>query len=526
LLLAALVGLAASVALIGKLVFSGFSILDDHHIIEWLGSQDRVPFDKLWSILMSSEVGAFATSGRYRPILYVIVVGETWLWGNNPAGYHVMLVIWFGIFLWSVAWATFRTIGVIGGLAILFAVVNSQYWGNLWTNSFLVAEQPAVFGFALVLFGFGLTSAWFVRGYAGHLDGAVLLVSVGSLICIGSKENFMPLLGLNLLLVAFGWWKRKVGPWALTASFIMMLVDAAICYAIIVPNLGKATDFYGADNSIGHRLGELRNSPLFNRVVGSTVAGTLVAGFGWWSMARREGGEPRSLVSAGIALLVSGLYLAWEIFVYNGRLPTGVRYDFPGLLIHPVIAATIFFLALQAARYFGLTAGVFKPPVIQAGFAAALVGTIALFSSHQMLPVTAAVSKSNARTQAMVSDLGRARELAGQHQDWPIIVSPSRPFDFEAVVTLPLWLKYFGMPNPISVRVNVEPQNIANQFEEGLVEQMRVRSRNGIPGWFEPRNAAIEAAEAKGHCYAVAFGPSPTACVPLPYRPALYLPTD
>src|SRR5262249_5115004 len=118
LLATALVGFGLSTILIGPLAFTGFSILDDHHLIAWLGGEHYLRLENFWSALMSTEIGQFGSGGRFRPVLFIIMIFEAWLWGDNPTGYHVVQVIWFGIFLSAVAWASFRSIGFIAGSAV------------------------------------------------------------------------------------------------------------------------------------------------------------------------------------------------------------------------------------------------------------------------------------------------------------------------------------------------------------------------------------------------------------------------
>jgi hypothetical protein len=52
LLAAALVGLGLSAILTGRLALVGFSILDDHHLIGWLGPKHHLPLEKFWSTLI------------------------------------------------------------------------------------------------------------------------------------------------------------------------------------------------------------------------------------------------------------------------------------------------------------------------------------------------------------------------------------------------------------------------------------------------------------------------------------------
>ncbi len=196
------IGFGLSLALIGRLVFSGFSILDDHQIISWLGTSVR-------SRIYSTEIVHYGSGTRFRPVMFLTLIFESWLFGSKAVLYHLAQIVWFGVFLWSIAWACARSIGILAGLAVLFLVVNGTYWGNIWTHSLFAAEQMASFGWA----SSSLAIAWLFPGSSRmprRLDGAVLLVSMGTLICIGSKENFLPQVGLNILLLATGWRKGAI----------------------------------------------------------------------------------------------------------------------------------------------------------------------------------------------------------------------------------------------------------------------------------------------------------------------------
>jgi hypothetical protein len=526
LLAAALVGLGLSVILTGRLALVGFSILDDHHLIGWLGPKHHLPLEKFWSTLISTEIGEFGTGARFRPVFYSILICQAWLWGDNPGGYHVVKIIWFAVFLWSVVWAAYRSIGVIAGLAIVFMVVNLKMWGDIWTYSSFVAEQPAVFGIALVVFGFGLAFDWFASGCKTRIDRALLLAGIGCLIAVGSKENFMFLLGPYLGLLAFAWWKRAVGSAALSAALVLLLLDAVICYGIIVPNWGRPTDVYGIDNSIAHRFAVLRSSPLIWIAMPSAAVGALIAVWALWSNMSANSAELRKTACVGGLLLGAGIYLAWEIFFYDGRLPSGMRYDFPSKLIGPVIAGSIFFLLAQALAPSNEIGRQIRPAALGLIFALIVVIWDAVFTKQRILPIVDSVSHAYSRTQAMMTDLGAARDLTVQHPHWPVIVSPAYPFDFEPVFTLPLWFKQAGVQNPITVLASIDPQDIKSPFERSLVDQMQSWSSMGAPGRFEARNFQVENAEAQGHCYEVAFVKPVTACVLLPYRPQAYLPIE
>jgi hypothetical protein len=520
LLLAFVTGFGLSILLIGNLVFSGFSVLDDHQIIELVGSSGRLPARQIWSTLMSSPLNS--SSPRFQPILYLVHIVEASIFGDNPLGYHVVQVVWFGIFLWAVGWAAFRTIGIVSGLAILFLTVNFKFWAAIWTYSLWVSEQLAVMGFGLVIFGVGGGFIWFTHGYKTKIDGAVLLIGIGSLICLGVKENFMFLLGPFVGLLIFAWIKGKLSSAALFLSLGILLLETAICYEIIQRNWGRPTDIYGQDNSIFHRLTALVESSLIWPVIALTVLGSLVLGFATRYGRKHTNLEFRKMACVGTLLIFSGIYLAWEVFFYTGRLPSNVRYDFPSALSYVVAVSVLLYLAFYTVcAWFPRKTELFHFGVQLASSAAVLAG-ISYASNYVYLPLIEGVARSNARTIAMTRAVDESKKLTAQHPNWPIIIAPSYPLDYEAVLTLPLWFN--DIHNPITVSVTINPQKITSPFDQWLVNEMRSWSKEGVSGRLQPSTSEVERAEAMGECYEIAFEDQKTKCVLLPYRPHAYLP--
>jgi hypothetical protein len=62
LILSAVVGIGLALFMIGKLVFSGFSILDDHTIAAWLGPQRHVGPGDFWRMFNSTELTALGSA--------------------------------------------------------------------------------------------------------------------------------------------------------------------------------------------------------------------------------------------------------------------------------------------------------------------------------------------------------------------------------------------------------------------------------------------------------------------------------
>ena len=100
------------------------------------------------------------------------------------------MIVSFAVLLWAAAWAAFRTVGALPGLAALLLLTSARGWGDVWTHSF-VSEQTAIFGSGLVVFGVGCVFREVLSERPGNADGWLLLLADGVIICVGSKENFI-----------------------------------------------------------------------------------------------------------------------------------------------------------------------------------------------------------------------------------------------------------------------------------------------------------------------------------------------
>ncbi len=524
--LSALAGFGLAIALIGRLVFSGYSILDDHDVVSWLGPNHRLAFSSIWHVLMSTEIGD--SVGRFRPVMYGLMVFEDWLWGPHPSGFHVVAVLWFAIFLWGVAWIAFRSIGVLAGCAVLFLVVNGRFWSNIFTHSVMVSEQPALLGLGLGIFGYGLASSWFLKGGRGRFDTAVLLVSLGALICAGAKENFQPPVAFSILLLLAAWRMKAIRGWSLAGAIVLDLLGVAVCLRVILPNLGQ-------EGSLLFRLWAVYHSRLFIYVAVAVGGGIASLVFGRRERRKRDDWDARAWVVLGFFLLGAGLYLAWELFFYDGRMPYGFdglmpygqRYDFPGLMIYPVLAGSLCFTVLQLRKRLPWAVRQFSPFALQLCFALLIVnlGTF-YYAQGRLLPVISAVETSNRNTQKMEVDLRSSKILADRHPDWPIFVVAVVPMDYEAAVSAASWFCFYGIANPISLVVGVAPRDITSDSYRGLVRAMEEISAGGDKArGYEPATPAMVAgAQAQGHCYVVNFQDVHSPCTKLTYRPDQYFP--
>jgi hypothetical protein len=213
----------------------------------------------------------------------------------------------------------------------------------------------------------------------------------------------------------------------------------------------------------------------------------------------------------GLALL----WLAWEIVFYAGEWPTGVRYDFPGMLAVAVFAGSVVSLAapwLARDQAVGVPATV---ALVGAALLARYAVADPLFPIHHM----AVVDVSS--TTRFNDDLARSAQTAAAHAGWPIYVEAAFPSDYEKALTLPTWLRWKGFANPLFIRLHAwQPEGrAASDFERGLRSAMADVSAHGGHG-YAPIDRVDPAEQAAGHCFTVSYsGPPEPPCAELTIRP-------
>lgn len=517
-----LLGLALAVILTGGMVRADFSIVDDHYEALWLGSGGPFTFAKIWPALLDTEVGSLGSGGRFRPIYFLYLELEAWLLGDRPGLYHALRTLYFGLFLSIVGRVAARCVGIVPALALVGAISGLKFWINLWTLSFGPAEQIAVVGVSLLLLACDTIVPRLVSGDPIPA-WALPVASIGTAIAAGSKENFVFLLAaLGPLTLALAM-ARRLSPVSVILAVPPLVVPALVLYALLSAG-GNSQDFYGVDSSILHRLAtfltfrQLLAQPEF---VPFALAAIMLAG-GLSLLAHRRSLLPRLQRQRAILVFLGfigllGIYVLWEMFFYNGRVPSGGRYDFPFLLLPPAIM-----LGFSAfVRYAFLQDDGRRWRYVQFGFV--VLAGLYLSHFHVTFTLPRAVDGAVARTTAFRHDFGVMQTAVSEHPDWPIVLEPNSPWDYEVVAKFGVWAKFFRVNNPVLLRVEIAQKDIADKFQQSLTDQMRTWGATGIAGELEALPDPAMLVQRDGQCYGIGFrGPIISPCTPVAFVPARY----
>lgn len=509
-------GITLAVILTGRMVHSGFCIIDDHTQVEWLN--DGLKFSNLWpTLLQTTEIGELGSGGRFRPVYYVYIELEAWLLGDRPSIYHALRVLYFGLFLAAAGTVAARCTGRLVATVVIAGIAGLSFWNNLWTWSLGPAEQIASIGVSLLLIA-GATIVPRVAADAPVPAWALPLASFGVAIAAGSKENFAFLWGALAILIAAMATTRRLRPLSAALALLPMLVPALVLYALATA--GRNTrDLYGVDNSVAHRFAILLNKPFYVLF----AVGALALAIWLCSVARRhstlssEQLRRSTLLFLGLTGFLAA-YILWEIFFYNGRLPSGIRYDFPFLLL-PLAIVTGFAGFVRGALLLEE-----KPPqAVDLCFLIIAGSYFLVFNPEFSLP--RAADQAVAATKDFRRDFLALQATAASHPTWPIVLEASLPRDYEVVVTFATWARFYKVKNPVVLRVEIPPHYAEGTFERRLMDRMAYLGKEGLPRELQPLPDPAALGSLGGDCFAAGMEKPPVShCVPLSFAPTRYIP--
>lgn len=301
-----------------------FGPIDDHEPLGWLHGRDRLsPTDYLSTLLTSTEVGDFADTPRFRPLYYVVRVGEAVLFGAQPTGWYVVVALIFvittSVFGYTAAlWVNealgrpsshIKVIALAGYAAfatLLFAALPA--WSGIVTR-LGPAEQWALLGSALA----ALSLTRLATGGSGNWWWLSL---GGTALAVLSKENFAI---LALVSVGIGVYRSRARTHAHLDYVLgsLPLVPVVVLAAGLGPGLmARSGDIYGQEigaSRAGMALEAILDTYLLYWAPAFAVV-TLAIACLWFAHAVTRGtiGLFAYLVAVGF------LWLCADSFMYGG----------------------------------------------------------------------------------------------------------------------------------------------------------------------------------------------------------------
>jgi hypothetical protein len=499
-----------SFLLIGEQIWAAnWWIIDDHEIFYFLGHRDHLrASDLLNTLLTKTEVGTW--DGRFRPGYYFLRVVETCLWGRNVHLWYLARTICFAVFIASVWWLLIGLTRLWLGTALLLPILTLPFWSDVWAR-LGPAEIYGAFGLGLMISGIiGLETP--ERAWQRNVSAA--MITLGTIILIGSKETFLPIAAAGLAALVFAAARKRisilVAAVGLTIACAFGLVVVGIVWKITA---ATGTDIYANKIDPGRQLlvAAYQSARDFRTPL-LWYAGA-IACFGVVTKLQKrpiaEWRQPTLCALVGFVFLAG--VLASQYLAYRTSFPTATRYDFPAMLLRPAAFALLAWYVLQQC---GLILSARISSYISLAAAICLVGwyvpTLRAYGSSQF---PRAVAENVERTNRFFPTVQTIVASAQQHDQRPIILEAYGSGAYEPMFSMQIYLSALDARNPISVRLHPDASSSGPLYDE-LATRIRNFQDNGN-GNFVALSKTLDMTEG---CISVGLGGAPSQTCSIGYQ--------
>jgi hypothetical protein len=469
-----LIGFALSFALLGPLRNSKIALVDENDIPYYMGVSGKVTFGQIPKILMDkTEVGTFGESSRMRPVAYTFRVIETALWGNEGEYWYTLRIMMFGVVIAIVSWIYIRLVGVFLGIGLIAFTLSFRMWADIWARSTSPTEQYASLGAAVFAVG-GLI---FIDRLKSErtFGGSIVLMSVGAIVAMGSKENMLILEAPLALALCVGIARRKLGAFSATLLFISIAVGLYIALSIAVyMHNTRVEDLYGNSINVKEFIGKI----MFSSYIVISIASFILI-YLFFFVNNQVNDRPmyqfiRSIRDFPVYFIIIMLTVISQQIFYTGRLPTHMRYDFPCALAIPAMIVTVILLSRRVLDFW--LPGQKLGRLINIGVGAALL----IYASVVKWELPAAVAANVQRTRAFDVALTKTIAEANSRTDWPIVIRSYNPWDYEIVQALGILFVARGVNNPRFLVHSDSDGEPRTAFESDVLDRVLLdQSRDG-----------------------------------------------
>lgn len=444
--------------LFGQNLNAQWWLIDDHETFRFLGNNLEIrPFSEFINILINqTEVGQFGIYPRYRPSYYFLRILESFIWFDHPIlwyGFRIFVCIFL---LFSISLLIKRYFNFTLSLLIPIVILSDNYFSDIFSR-LGAGEVYCILGTSIILISY-----YFYNRKKLKLINYYIGISLGTIIAMGSKENFLPFVIFPFLLLVLNFKVNNIKHWLV---LILPVIYSFIIASSILLSLSKGkTDIYGNSVEINERLNLLQNSFLNHYVIISILICFL-------SILVLKIFKLKNFYSILFLIFLNFFFLVFNILFYNGKFPNGNRYDYPGLLCYYII---LILFALLIWNY--LKKNRFKSPWNVKVF----LPIIYILFTTQFINID---SIENIRNNSLTNSIKTQnfkiflKNLQRISKEEYLLIVYNQTMEFELVDSLITYINFYNIKNNKSIFMALNYGK--NNWENGLVNYMKNLSLNG-----------------------------------------------
>lgn len=458
--------------LVGNNANSKLGMIDDHEIPKYLGNDRKIKLEEIPSIIYNTEVGKWGSSVRYRPSYYITRTIETMLWRDNARLWYLTRFVLLILSLW-IGWTLLSAIfpATLAYIAI-FYLMSLNFWPDILTR-LGPAEIYAVPSTLIFLYGIK--------------SNRPLLATLGYLISVGTKENFLILFPILLGWNFYLYLNKKLTSKTILSTIVMVSYTTLIVGAIFVATGKSGIDVYGAHISYSERIRVfLTMLPTLITNYYLTIP-LLIAAIETFNIVvvwilygkNKMLGQQSSLY---ILFIVTALMVIVSQYIfYNNQIPSNWRYDYPVMLMYPLIHFfTIKILLINLKRYQNSELPTYL-----------LYLSIFLVLGNEVYKtgfghIQKAAELNSIVTNKFYNEVMLLKMSNLIKSETKIVINSEQYIDFEAISSISRYVNYYTSHGPIML--HYKPQegelgDLATILQQRLVDVEG--GKNGNDGFFD-----------------------------------------
>jgi hypothetical protein len=465
--------------LFGPNLDANWWVIDDHEIMDFTGPGQFLSFKEIIPALITkTEINPTFTIPRFRPAYYLLRLLETRLWYKHaPMQWYFFRILVF-IFFISAIYLFFKKINgpVIGALLAIY-ITTLTFWYDIFAR-LGPSETYGVLGFTVFIIGFLI----FLQNQESAYSWLSLLI--GSIILIGSKENFAIIL-LPLFLIFFTYISSKPIKRLLPCLVIMLSLGWAfwIWYNLISRIVTQGGDVYHNPVSFLNRLSIIYSYFFQNTQIFIFLVIIGIFGFIGLFIKRLKSHKSLFLVMIIGSFSILALEFSQVIFYSYKFLP---RYNFPLSLALPLC------LSLGVYIIQKITCGLKRKWIFFVVTFLSALGILFLIKPDNWGQIHEKSLENVNQTHLFFTTIKEIRQYLDENPDTALIFSGNDAIKYyEPVYSYARFLRAMRVQNKFYLLwdTQVADQANKNKLAIELENQLNGYSTNGNPDWgFSPLN--------------------------------------
>ncbi|PJZ80021.1 hypothetical protein [Leptospira meyeri] len=441
-------------------LFAEWWLIDDHELFSFLGSIHN--YYGIWDyfnlLIEKTEVGRFGETARFRPSYFFLRLVELYFFGLNATLFY--LVRYIIAILFSLVLFLFlrKFLDSIISISLVLVVWSYPFWADVFSRMG-PAEIYGTLGLTLILLSYVISSSNKIL--------TSFLRLIGLLILIGAKENFLVFIAISFIEI----WKlirNRENPIVLYwFEFLPILYAFFIFLSLFGFYTNYSEDIYGNSTNISDRLDLFVVLLKDSSFIIFLLSVLLICIFSVFS--RKFFIKNKEYIL--IVFFCFTTYLLNFLF-YHSKWPTGMRYDFPGLLCFPIALA--FTIKIFLKYYYVSSKKQVLVLILVSLFCFNISGIKANFKSS---------IENQKRTVAFSNFLKETRSNLIVNPNVDVAIRIGSAWDYEPYFSLLVFFTYYDLKNQIFLKLDSIPKT--TDFEKQLLnvlskrENLKAQPRKG-----------------------------------------------